>query len=68
MVQTLMHPKIMANYVTYEKKLGPCPKNWGRGANFKLTAKIRDIGYSRKSRISEKSSGLNENGSNSANF
>ena len=51
-----------------KKELGPCPKNWGRGANFKMTAKIREIGYLRKSRISEKSSGLNENCSNSANF
>ena len=51
-----------------KKELGPCPKNWGRGANFKMTAKIREIGYLRKSRISEKSSGLNENCSSSANF
>ena len=50
------------------KELGPGPENWGRGANFKMTAKIREIGYLRKSRISEKSSGLNENCSNSANF
>jgi len=44
------------------------PKNWGRGTNFKMTAKIRENGYLRKWRISEKSSGLNENCSSSANF
>ena len=58
----------MGIYVTYEKKLGPGPKNWGRGTNFKMTAKIRKNGFLWKSRISEKSSGPNKNCSSSANF
>ena len=51
-----------------KKELGPGPKNWGRGTNFKMTAKIRENGYLRKSRISEKSSGLNKNCSSSTNI
>ena len=39
-----------------KKELRPDPKNWGHGANFKMTAKIRENGYLQKSRISEKSS------------
>ena len=51
-----------------KKELGPCPKNWGRGTNFKMTAKIRENGYLRKSSISKKSSRLNKNCSSSTNF
>ena len=52
----------------HKKESGPGPKNWCCGDNFKMNAKIRENGYLRKSRISEKSSGLNENCSSSANF
>ena len=51
-----------------KKDSGPGPKNWGRGTNFKMTAKISKNGYLRKSRISDKSSRLKENFSSSANF
>ena len=51
-----------------KKEIGLGPKNWGGVANFKMTAKIHENGHLRKSRISEKSSGPNENCSRSANF
>ena len=35
----------MGIHVTYEKKLGPSPKNWGRGTNFKMSAEIRENGF-----------------------
>ena len=41
----------MGIYVTYEKKLGPGPKNWGRGRNIKMIAKIR--GYKIKSQLKD---------------
>ena len=46
--------------MTYEKKLGPGPKNLGRGTNFKMSDEICENGFLWKLRISEKSSGPNK--------